>query len=150
MRGKAPPFCPWWIGDYREGTAHLTPEQRYVYSELLWRQWSLGGRLPTDPKELRQLARAEQWSMRKFRAAWDGVQAVGRPAYEPKFAEDERGFFNPRLDRELEKAGSQSEAGRKNALRRWGCPHCRASGKPMKEGVLTGEEAKCPKCKKEI
>jgi len=149
LSSKAPPWLRWWWNDWISGTQQLTTDARYVYRELLDAQWFRGGRLPADIRELRRMARAESWSLQRFRKVWAEIQGTGQPNPDPKFEEDERGYFNRRLERERKAAlgasADLSDSGKRGALVRWGCPECRRAGHPNPER-FDGSEETCPDC----
>jgi hypothetical protein len=77
---KAPPWFPWWYGDYDGGTQHLDPVEDHVYRRLLDMQWALGGRLPSNPDRLfalvpkLRMGRTETSAKKAFLRAWGKIQ----------------------------------------------------------------------------
>ena len=144
MPAREPPWFKFYHRDYQLGTATLTPEARGIYHELLMVQFQQRGRLPKDVRKLRELSRHSLWSLQRFRRFWNELVETG------KFKEDDRGFYNERMELTVAEAVGTtvglSKRGRLGGRAKWGCRRCREDGKPMKPGSMTGAETKCPIC----
>lgn len=90
------------------GTATFTLEERGAYSLLLDYQWDMV-RLPVDDQDLAALLGV---SVQRFRALWE--RKVGA-----KFKQDDRGYYNQRLEDERLRALEISRTNRRNARKRW-------------------------------
>lgn len=64
---SAPPYMPWFVGDYLADTTHLTTIEHGAYLLLLATMWRNGGSLPDDDAKLARFARltARQWDRMK-------------------------------------------------------------------------------------
>ena len=64
---SAPPYMPWFVGDYLADTTHLTTIEHGAYLLLLATMWRNGGTLPNDDAKLARFARltARQWDRMK-------------------------------------------------------------------------------------
>jgi uncharacterized protein YdaU (DUF1376 family) len=58
------PYIRWNPGDYFKDAHHLTTWQHGAYYLLLMALWSAGGRLPANPRQLAEIAKAspEEWA----------------------------------------------------------------------------------------
>ena len=66
---SAPPFMPFFVGDYLADTTHLTVTEHGAYMLLLMSMWRNGGSLPSDDKSLARHARCT-------RGQWDRIRPV--------------------------------------------------------------------------
>lgn len=53
---SAYPYMPFFVGDYRGDTAHLSTLEHGAYLLLLFHYWTKGESLPDDPEQLRIIA----------------------------------------------------------------------------------------------
>lgn len=86
---SAPPYMPFYVGDYLADTTHLTTTEHGAYLLLLATMWRAGGSLPNDDGKLARFARLTpaQWSRIKgaiisFFDVKDEVITQGRLAHE--------------------------------------------------------------------
>ncbi len=101
--------------DFLTGIARMTVGEVGVYQILLDHQWDLGGRLPADEDELLELLPRDV-TRERFQSMWERRLCA-------KFTLDDRGYYNPRLERERLAAEAsairRSEAARTAAGARW-------------------------------
>lgn len=100
---SAPPFMPFFVGDYLADTTHLTVTEHGAYMLLLMSMWRNGGTLPADDKSLARHARCT-------RGQWDRM----RPVLAPFFDWSDESVTQGRLAAELTK---HSEAVRQQRQR---------------------------------
>lgn len=91
-------FFPLYTGDYLRDTRHLSPLKHGVYLMLLMHSWDQQGPLPLDEQECAGIANC--------RSA-DEVDAL-RYVLERFFVHMEDGWYNHRMQRELERASAIS------------------------------------------
>lgn len=100
-------FLPLYTGDYLRDTRHLSPLKHGIYLLLLMHSWDQRGPLPLDEQECAGIANC--------RSA-DEIEAL-RYILGKFFIEMDDGYYNKRMQKEIEKAGSisaaRSEAGKK-------------------------------------
>lgn len=77
---KGAPFFPFFVNDWRSGTADLTDEQKGFYIDLLVLMWDRRGGLTTDVAELAQLMRRDRRKVRRLLDELMGLASFGRPA----------------------------------------------------------------------
>lgn len=82
---SAPPYMPFYVGDYLADTTHLTTTEHGAYLLLLATMWRAGGSLPADDAKLARFARLTpaQWARIKgtiltFFSMEDGQITQGR------------------------------------------------------------------------
>lgn len=100
---KSSPAFQFYPESYLAGTALFSHDQKGIYVDLLCFQWSMG-RLP---KEIKLLARLVHCSEKKLSLILQ------------KFAQDERGYFNERLELERVKQEEYRTKQAELAGRRW-------------------------------
>ncbi len=88
---SAPPFMPFYVGDYLADTTHLTVTEHGAYMLLLMSMWRNGGSLPNDDKSLARHARCT-------RGQWDRMRATVLRY----FNADDESLTSKHLDRWLE------------------------------------------------
>lgn len=93
-------FLPLYTGDYLRDTRHLTPLKHGVYLLLLMHCWDQKGPLPLDEQECAGIANC--------RSA-DEIESL-RYVLERYFVHMEDGWYQGRMQREVERAGSISKA----------------------------------------
>lgn len=71
---SAPPFMPFYVGDYLADTTHLTVTEHGAYLLLLMSMWRNGGSLPGDDRSLARHARCT-------RGQWDRMRPVLMPFF---------------------------------------------------------------------
>lgn len=71
---SAPPFMPFYVGDYLADTTHLTVTEHGAYLLLLMSMWRNGGSLPGDDKSLARHARCT-------RGQWERMRPVLMPFF---------------------------------------------------------------------
>jgi uncharacterized protein YdaU (DUF1376 family) len=91
-------FMAVYTGDYLRDTRHLTPMKHGVYLLLLMHSWDQKGPLPLDEQECAGIANC--------RSA-DEVEAL-RYILKKYWIRMDDGFYNKRLQREIERAGEIS------------------------------------------
>jgi uncharacterized protein YdaU (DUF1376 family) len=100
-------FLPLYTGDYRRDTQHLSPLRHGVYLLLLFHCWDTRGPVPIDEQECAGIANCR---------SSDEVDAL-RYILGRFFVRMEDGWYNERMQREIERAenisGARSEAGKK-------------------------------------
>lgn len=72
---SAPPFMPFFVGDYLADTTHLTVTEHGAYLLLLMSMWRNGGSLPNDDRSLARHARCT-------RAQWERMRPVLAPFFD--------------------------------------------------------------------
>ena len=92
-------YLPWYTGDYLRDTRHLTPLKHGVYLLLLAYCWDARGPLPLDEQECAGIANC--------RSA-DEVEAL-RSVLDRFFTKMEDGYYNGRIQKEIERAFNISE-----------------------------------------
>ena len=102
-------WMPFYIGDYRADTSHLSTTQHGAYLLLLMAYWQQGG-LPDDDEQLARIAGLAPAEWKRH-----------RPIIGSFF---EEGWRHGRVDRELATAGERyerrSKASQKGNATRWG------------------------------
>ncbi|GGH14596.1 hypothetical protein GCM10007036_14020 [Alsobacter metallidurans] len=105
------PYMPLYVADYLADAAHLTAAGHGAYLLLMMTYWQRGEPLPADDRKLARIARMTD-------AEWAEV----RPDVAEFFREEDGRWFQPRIERELEKVRDKSEiarsAGQASAARR--------------------------------
>jgi uncharacterized protein YdaU (DUF1376 family) len=86
------------VNDYIAGTRSMTLAERGAYWDLLLFEWSRGGPLPNDPKQLAKMLGVQ---LRQFDDVWQSVRE--------KFEEVPGGLVNARLERERAYAAAKRE-----------------------------------------
>lgn len=103
---SAPPYMPFYFGDYARDTGHLTRGEHGAYFLLLKAMWTSGGKLPADDKKLARLALCTP-------EEWVEVREVVLPYFKRRGGV----LRHKRIDVEVAKyantSGKRSEAGRK-------------------------------------
>jgi hypothetical protein len=98
------PAILFYVQDFLIGSSLLTPLQKGHYITLLcYQQQSETGSLTIE--EIQSLMRAD------FKKQW--------PTIAKKFKQDDHGYFNERMRREVERRKKHSAAQRENILKRW-------------------------------
>jgi len=87
-------FLPFYTGDYLRDTRHLTPMRHGVYIMLLFHCWDQKGPIPLDEQECAGIANCR---------SHDEVDAL-RYVLERFFIRMEDGWYNKRMQREIERA----------------------------------------------
>ncbi len=101
------PYFKFYPGDWLADTRDLTYAEKGAYIDLLAWSWKRGP-LPLDPNRRARIIGA---SPRRFEAVWEGLAS--------HWIENGKGFVNPRLERERDKAIRVSEAAKCAAIARW-------------------------------
>ncbi len=100
-------YLPWYTGDYLRDTRHLSPLKHGVYLLLLAHCWDQKGPVPLDEQEVAGIANCR---------SHDEIEAM-RYILKRFFVRMEDGWYNARIQSEIEKAESisraRSQAGRK-------------------------------------
>lgn len=98
---------PWFTGDYLRDTRHLTPQKHGIYLLLLASCWDQRGPVPLDEQECAGIANCR---------SSDEIESL-RYILAKYFVRMEDGYYNQRMQAEIEKAEaisrSRSDAGRK-------------------------------------
>lgn len=132
------PYMPFFVGDYRADTGHLTTIEHGAYLLLLFHYWTKGDSLPDDPEQLRTIAGVSRTIWRKM-----------SPKICEFFEKKDGRLFHGRVEAELEKARDKSlkaqDAGRKGAAgRSVGKPSVRsASAQPPSNSPSSYSEEEC-------
>lgn len=100
-------FTPIYSGDYLRDTRHLTPQKHGVYFLLLLHCWDQRGPLPLDEQECAGIANCR---------SSDEIESL-RYILAKYFVRMDDGFYNPRMQKEIERAeaisAERSKAGKK-------------------------------------
>lgn len=111
------PWMPFYVGDYRADTLHLSAAQHGAYLLLIMHYWQQGG-LPDDDDQLARIACMTLGEWKKH-----------RPVIRGFFGE---GWKHARVEREIVEASERYErrakAGKKGNLARWGGRNAIAMG----------------------
>jgi len=137
------PYMPLWVTSLLDATKAMAPEPRLVYYELLFVHWSEHCVLPDDVEALQRLARLTTWPAKRFRSAWNSLQAGGKTK-RPKFVGDHFGLYNPRGRTVYRESIEKVAAAHLGSLKQHGCPECRARGQKVDLG--DGWLRLCPRC----
>ena len=109
---RAPPYVPWFHGDFLRSTSSWTLLERGAYWMLLCAQWE-SGPLPDDLTRLANIAGTDTTTMTSL---WE---LVGK-----KFTKTRAGFVNKRMAGHrtdyLKYRAAQVERGKKGMASRWG------------------------------
>lgn len=118
---KDPAFL-FYPGDWLGGTMGMSLEEKGAYLELLLMQWN--SHRIAKPNAIRLVGEK----------LWQALSC--------KFSEDEKGFFNKRLEEEIYKRRQHSEKQRDNAKKRWKKPVSdgNANALPLENEVLNENE----------
>jgi uncharacterized protein YdaU (DUF1376 family) len=133
---SARPWMPFYVGDYRADTQHLSTAQHGAYLLLIMHYWQHGA-LPDDDEQLARVVGMTPAEWRK-----------NRPVIQAFFGE---GWRHPRIDREIETASQKYQRRMKAAKRgnevRWGGRNANAMGsqsqpqpQPQNKNPSQGEE----------
>ena len=100
-------YLPWYTGDYLRDTRHLSPLKHGVYLLLLAHCWDQKGPIPLDEQECAGIANCR---------SSDEIESL-RYIVARYFIRMEDGYYNARMQKEIERAESishaRSDAGRK-------------------------------------
>jgi len=103
-------YLPLYTGDYLRDTQHLSCSEHGIYLKFLMHCWDQKGPIPLDERKQQGICNAR---------SGDEIEAMRRIRTE-FFVQMDDGFYNMRMQREVEKAenisGARSEAGRKGYL----------------------------------
>jgi len=102
-------WFPVYPADFAIDTAHLTPEQVGAYVRILCRAWRQSGHVKNDDRELARIVGVTPQKWRHIKASIEPLFNTTDPA----------SWCSDWLNAEMDKAKSNSEAKRKNALKRW-------------------------------
>lgn len=107
---SAPPYMPFYFGDYARDTGHLTRGEHGAYFLLIKAMWTTGGKLPADDKKLARLALCTP-------DEWAEVREVILPYFKRRGGV----LRHKRIDLEMAKyantSGKRSEAGKRGGLK---------------------------------
>jgi uncharacterized protein YdaU (DUF1376 family) len=92
-------YLPWYTGDYRRDTAHLSCSEHGIFLLFLAHCWDQRGPLPLDERKLVGVCNAR---------STDEVEAMRRVLSE-YFVQMEDGWYNRRIQKEIERASNISE-----------------------------------------
>ena len=104
------PFFQFYPSDWLAGTRGLTAAETGVYITLVAMMYEAEGPIPNDAKRLARLCGSTPAALKK---AIDGLIDAG------KITQDERGFFNRRVEIEIEKRAEKRAAASASANARW-------------------------------
>jgi uncharacterized protein YdaU (DUF1376 family) len=112
MKRGAPPYVPWFHGDFLRSTAGWMPMERFTYWMLLCAQHETGV-LPTDMARLATIAGIDMATMS---TVW--------PVVGKKFGTSRAGLVNRRMDehrrKQIDFRRRQSDGGKLGMARRYG------------------------------
>lgn len=97
-------WMPWYVGDWRRDTAHLSATESGAYREIIDECWVRGGAVTDSDRELWRIARAD---------SIDHWRKDLRPVIAEFFSIEDGVWRHKRVDEELAKAAAQREAKRK-------------------------------------
>ena len=123
------PFVHFYPSDWLAGTRGLTAAETGVYITLIAMMYESEGPIPDDRKRLARLCGATQSA---FNSALEGLIETG------KITHDERGFFNRRVEIEIEKRSEKRAAAIASANARW-----QKSVKKQEPRHATAKETQC-------
>lgn len=104
------PFFQFYPSDWLAGTRGLTASETGVYITLIAMMYEAEGPIPSDPKRLSRLCGSTPAA---FQKSVDGLISTG------KITLDERGFFNRRVEKEIEKRSEKRASASESAKARW-------------------------------
>jgi len=104
------PFFQFYPSDWLAGTRGLTAAETGVYITLVAMMYEAEGPIPRDNRRLARLCGCTPAALQK---AIDGLLATG------KLVEDERGFFNRRVEIEIKKRSEKRASASESAKKRW-------------------------------
>lgn len=104
------PFFQFYPSDWLAGTRGLTAAETGVYITLIAMMYEAEAPIPNDAKRLARLCGSNPAA---FKKAVSGLVETG------KIIEDERGFFNRRVEIEIEKRSEKRAAASASANARW-------------------------------
>lgn len=104
------PFFQFYPSDWLAGTRGLTAAETGVYITLVAMMYEAEGPIPNDPKRLARLCGSTPATLAKIVS---GLVDSG------KLTEDERGFFNRRVEIEIKKRAEKRSAASASANARW-------------------------------
>lgn len=104
------PFFQFYPSDWLAGTRGLTSAETGVYITLIAMMYEAEGPIKNDAKRLSRLCGSTPSA---FKKAVDGLVSTG------KIVSDERGFFNRRVEIEIEKRSEKRAAASASAKQRW-------------------------------
>lgn len=104
------PFFQFYPSDWLAGTRGLTAAETGVYITLVAMMYEAEGPIPNDAKRLARLCGSTPAALKK---SIHGLIEAG------KITEDERGFFNRRVEIEIEKRAEKRAAASASANARW-------------------------------
>lgn len=104
------PFFQFYPSDWLAGTRGLTAAETGVYITLVAMMYEAEGPIPNDAKRLSRLCGSTPAALKK---AIEGLIDAG------KITQDERGFFNRRVQIEIEKRAEKRAAASASANARW-------------------------------
>lgn len=104
------PFFQFYPSDWLAGTRGLTASETGVYITLVAMMYEVEGPIPNDIKRLARLCGSTPAALKK---AIDGLVEAG------KIIQDERGFFNRRVEIEIKKRAEKRAAASASANVRW-------------------------------
>lgn len=102
-------YLPWYTGDYLRDTRHLTPMKHGIYLLLLAHCWDQQGPVPLDEQEAAGIANC--------RSA-DEIEAL-RYILNRYFVRMDDGWYNKRMQEEIERANAVSNKRAGAAKARW-------------------------------
>jgi uncharacterized protein YdaU (DUF1376 family) len=104
------PFFQFYPSDWLAGTRGLTASETGIYITLVAMMYETEAPVPSDTKRLSRLCGCTPSA---FKKAVEGLLSTG------KLTQDERGFFNRRVEIEIEKRSEKRAAAKQSANRRW-------------------------------
>lgn len=111
---SAPPYMPFYVGDYLADTTHLTTIEHGAYLLLLATMWRAGGSLPADDAKLARFARLTP-------AQWDRIKGSILSFFDMEDGEITQGRLTREMDRHSkavkQRRDSGSLGGRAKALK---------------------------------
>lgn len=101
---SAPPYMPFYVGDYLADTTHLTTLEHGAYLLLLATMWRAGGSLPDDDAKLARFARLTP-------AQWARIKATIRAFFNATDGEITQGRLTREMDRHVKAVKQRRDSG---------------------------------------
>lgn len=101
---SAPPYMPFYVGDYLADTTHLTTLEHGAYLLLLSTMWRAGGSLPADDAKLSRFTRLTP-------AQWDRIKGTILSFFDMEDGEITQGRLTREMDRHSKAVKQRRDSG---------------------------------------